>query len=117
MELRQETGAGDMSVPNGLSISPTQSPACRHGARPAPFGKGSRYSRARLRRLTALTECRRPGEGLGKRLRLGGNVSRSHNNACGTIGVGTHKSLFAAYQYLKPHLAYATRADMVAPTL
>jgi hypothetical protein len=30
-------------------------PACRHGAGPASFGKGSRCSRARLRRLAAST--------------------------------------------------------------
>ena len=41
MEFRQETGVGAVSVPNVV-------PACRHGARPAPSGKGGRVPRPRF---------------------------------------------------------------------
>lgn len=50
-------------------MSPTSLPACCHGARPAPSPQGLRYSRARLRRLTALMSPAR--QGLAMQVRLG----------------------------------------------
>jgi resolvase-like protein/uncharacterized protein DUF3363 len=57
-----ENGGWDYECLHGW-ISPTQSPACHHGARPAPSPQGWRASRAPASRLAALTGWRRPGKG------------------------------------------------------
>ena len=65
----------------GLSVSPTLLPACRHEAGPIP--SRPRYSRARLRRLAALTGRRGPGQGSLMLLRLG--VTRFAAGSCGQL--------------------------------
>jgi hypothetical protein len=72
--------------PTGLWVSPTSSPA--YGARPVPSGKSSRCSRARLRRLTALTGCRRPGSGSPCRWSNSTTTSAAHRSVSADMADG-----------------------------